>query len=172
MSKYYSKHSSSSHDKTRRNIIKGLASTSLLSFLPAFNVMADALSDDVPAAFISVSKTLTGRESLSDVLGECFYHALQATQSNFSNQVMALEKELSQLEPKNYTEKLSSQAQKTAKTILSAWYTGIVGEGPSAQVIAYRHALEFSAVDDVLTPRSYCPNKPGFWAAKPVEKHA
>ena len=171
MSKYYSKHASS-HDKTRRNIIKGLASTSLLSFFPAFNVMADALSDDVPSAFVSVSKTLTGRASLPDVLVDRFFHALQAEQSNFSNQVMSLEKELSQLDPKTYTEKLSPEAQKTAKTILSAWYTGIVGDGPDAQVIAYRHALEFSAVDDVLTPRSYCPNKPGFWAEKPVEKHA
>ncbi|SJL83911.1 sugar dehydrogenase complex small subunit [Vibrio palustris] len=167
-----SKNPSSSHDKTRRNIIKGLASTSLLSLFPTFNVIADSLRDDVPDAFVSVSKALTQRDVLPEMLVQRFYQALQATHRGFAQQVMTLEQEMNQFKTQNFADKLSPESQQTAKTILSAWYTGIVGDGPEAQVVTYRNAFEFSAVEEVLTPRSYCPNKPGFWAAKPMEKNA
>jgi len=51
--------------------------------------------------------------------------------------------------------------------VLSAWYLGKVGEGAHARVVSYENALMFDAVSDVLVIRSYCSNRPGYWAAKP-----
>ncbi len=53
-------------------------------------------------------------------------------------------------------------------TILGAWYLGIVDN----VVITYEEALMFSVVSDTLVIPSYCPNKPGFWAEKPIERQA
>ena len=39
-------------------------------------------------------------------------------------------------------------------------------------VITYEEALMFSVVSDTLVIPSYCPNKPGFWAEKPIERQA
>ncbi len=54
-----------------------------------------------------------------------------------------------------------------ARAIIAAWYVGVAGNGPKAAVIAYRDALMFAAVADVLTVPSYCRAAPGAWTTKP-----
>ena len=58
--------------------------------------------------------------------------------------------------------------QVLALKILEAWYLGTVDD----TVITYEQALMYGVVADTLVIRSYCPNEPGFWAAKPVERQA
>lgn len=58
--------------------------------------------------------------------------------------------------------------KKIAKTILSAWYLGVVTSGKQTKLIAYENALMFDSVSDVLVIRSYCSNRPGYWANKPL----
>ena len=58
--------------------------------------------------------------------------------------------------------------QALALKIMEAWYLGTVDN----QVVTYEQALMYDVVSDTLIIRSYCPNKPGFWAAKPIERQA
>ncbi|MFP3560529.1 sugar dehydrogenase complex small subunit, partial [Paraburkholderia sp. SIMBA_049] len=63
---------------------------------------------------------------------------------------------------------LDADQENAALSILCAWYLGIVDN----VVITYEEALMFSVVSDTLVIPSYCPNKPGFWAEKPIERQA
>src|SRR6202030_2290384 len=49
------------------------------------------------------------------------------------------------------------------RKILTAWYTGIVGEGEKARCITYEAALMNVVVADKLRPPSYCFGAPGSW---------
>lgn len=160
--------------QARRRLLKGVASLGVVTLVSPFplRVAAQSLVSSNDKIFTAISLKLTERSELLPVLCERFYHALKQQNAQFDQELEVLEKQMTQANGQSLTQALSPEAKKTAKTILSAWYTGIVGEGTQAQVITYRHALEFEAVDDVLQIRSYCPNKPGFWAAKPVEKKA
>lgn len=165
----------SAQQMSRRNILKGVASIGLLSLvapLPLSVLAQESASADPIALFTLVSERLTQHQNLSPILSERFFQALQARNPDFEAHLKLLVKEMAQIETRLLATTLSPSAQQTAKSIISAWYTGIVGAGLDAQVITYRHALQFNAVDDVLEIRSYCPNKPGFWAAKPIERKA
>ena len=158
----------------RRKVLKGAASLGVVSLVSTVPVkgIASPLNVTHDNVFVTVSKILTGRSDLLPILHERFYEALSHQFPQFDSDLNALAKELAALPPKKIESSLTPHSLTTAKAILSAWYTGIVGQGVNAKVITYRHALEFEAVDDVLQIRSYCPNKPGYWAAKPVEKQA
>lgn len=160
----------STHGVTRRTLLEGAACLGVVALVSPFNVIADGRASQGKEVFVAVSKRLTEYDDLNSVLAERFYAALQGLNPKFSTELAALAKEMAKSDAKTLAKSLSPSAQKTAKSIISAWYTGIVGEGTTAQVITYRHALEFKAVDDVLQIRTYCPNKPGYWAEKPIER--
>ena len=155
---------------TRRKLLVGAASLSLITAISPMQVIAENKSNTINPNFVSVSKKLTQHNDLNPILIERFYKVLKVLSPTFDNEVNKLAEEISATGHFSQNTKLSPDSKKTAITILSAWYTGIVGEGVNAQVITYRHALEFNAVDDVLGVRSYCISKPGSWAEKPVEE--
>lgn len=165
----------SAQQMSRRKLLKGVASIGLLSLvapLPLSVLAQESAPTDPITLFTLVSERLTERQGLSPILSERFFQALQDRTPEFESRLKSLVKEMAQIETQLLTTTLTPAAQQTAKSIISALYTGIVGTGLDAQVITYRHALQFTAVDDVLEIRSYCPNKPGFWAAKPIERKA
>lgn len=155
---------------TRRKLLVGAASLSLVTAISPMQVIAEDKSNNINPNFVSVSKKLTQHNDLNPILIERFYKALKALSPSFDNDVNTLAEEMSANGDFSKATAMSPDIKKTAMDILSAWYTGIVGKGVNAQVITYRHALEFNAVDDVLGVRSYCISKPGSWAEKPVEE--
>lgn len=164
---------SDDRDLNRRRFLQrsaGVVGIALLSSpLAAF---ADDHSKETFKAFMQVSSTLTQRQDLDITLGQRFFAELQHDDNAFADAVISLATNLPKEPTTDLENSLSADQRDTAKKIVSAWYTGIVGKGRSARVVTYRHALEFETVDDVLVVRTYCPNKPGFWAAKPVERKA
>lgn len=165
----------SAQQMSRRKLLKGVASIGLLSLvapLPLSVMAQEPATADPVSLFTLVSERLTEQQGLSPILSERFFQALQERNPDFESDLKTLVKEMAQIETHLLATTLTPAAQTTAKTIISAWYTGIIGTGTDAQVLTYRHALQFNAVDDVLEIRSYCPNKPGFWAAKPIERKA
>jgi len=165
----------SAQQMSRRKLLKGVASISLLTLVAPlpFNVMAQSSAASDPVSlFTLLSERLTEKSDLSVVISERIFQALKDRDSGFEANLKSLATEMSNIETQLLSTTLTPSSQKTAHAIISAWYTGIVGSGTDAQVITYRHALQFTAVDDVLEIRSYCPNKPGFWAAKPIERKA
>lgn len=124
-----------------------------------------ALADNPGTApldtFMTLSEALTGKKGLSRVLGERFLQALQKGSFKATDG-------LSQLAGALASGSLSPDQEASALTILEAWYLGIIDN----VVITYEEALMFSVVSDTLVIPSYCPNKPGFWAEKPIERQA
>ena len=117
------------------------------------------------AAFMSVSRHLTGRANLDPRIGQRLLDALLQHDTALKQSLDELQARLG-VSPQDWSER----QQWLARQILGGWYLGVIGEDDSASVVTYENALMFKAVDDVLVPRSYCANKPGYWAAQPVER--
>jgi hypothetical protein len=53
--------------------------------------------------------------------------------------------------------------KETALSIISAWYLGVVTDGPDAEVFAYEYALMYQPTRDVMTIPSYAISGPNGW---------
>ncbi|CNK46039.1 sugar dehydrogenase complex small subunit [Yersinia aldovae] len=112
--------------------------------------------------FMLVSRALTGKRQLNGHIGQRIYQVLIGKIGGFDQKLASL-----QPLPAGEPHQWPLLQQQIARQILQGWYIGVIGEGTNAAVISYENALMFDAVSDVLVIRSYCPNKPGYWAAKP-----
>jgi len=117
------------------------------------------------ASFMTLSQRLSGHSNLDPRIGLRLFEALAQRDTALRQSLAELQAHLAD-PPASWSER----QQWLARQILGGWYLGQIGEPTSAAVITYEQALMFKAVDDVLVIRSYCPNKPGFWAAQPAER--
>lgn len=117
------------------------------------------------SSFMTLSQRLTGRSNLDPRIGLRLFEALAHRDSALRQSLGELQAHLGDA-PSSWSER----QQWLARQILGGWYLGMIGDDQNATVVTYENALMFKAVDDVLVIRSYCPNKPGFWAAQPVER--
>lgn len=117
------------------------------------------------SSFITLSQRLTGRSNLDPRIGQRLFEALAQRDTALKQSLAELQTRLGDV-PASWSER----QQWLARQILGGWYLGMIGDDENARVVTYENALMFKAVDDVLVIRSYCPNKPGFWAAQPVER--
>jgi hypothetical protein len=142
-------------------------------------LVAPAFADTPPAgggldAFLALSQRLTGRSGFDAVLGQRIYHALSSSDSQFTQNVAALNTWLQAhggVPSDTVTQALQGEQPALAKTvsaIMRAWYLGLVGDTPHVEVIAYEKALMFDPVKDVLTIPSYCRDVPLYWTKKPL----
>ncbi|KVX16342.1 twin-arginine translocation pathway signal [Burkholderia ubonensis] len=148
---------------TRRQWLQGALALTAAGL--AGSLALKALADNPAAApldtFMTLSESLTGKPRLNRVIGERLLQALQKGSFKTADSLPQLAGALS-------AGTLSADQEKLALAILEAWYLGIVDN----VVITYEEALMFGVVSDTLVIRSYCPNKPGFWADKPIERQA
>lgn len=117
------------------------------------------------ASFMTLSQRLTGHSNLDPRIGQRLFLALAQRDTALTQGLAELQAHLADA-PASWSER----QQWLARQILGGWYLGQVGDAGNATVVTYEQALMFKAVDDVLVIRSYCPNKPGFWAAQPDER--
>ncbi|NPT53258.1 sugar dehydrogenase complex small subunit [Paraburkholderia elongata] len=147
------------------------AGRSLSWIAPAF---ADAPAGGGLDAFLALSQRLTGRTGFDAVLGKRVYDALAKSDSQFSQNVAALNTWLQGhggVPSDTVTQALQADQPALAKSvsaIMRAWYLGLVGDMPHVDVVAYEKALMFEPVKDVLTIPSYCRDVPFYWTQKPV----
>lgn len=150
---------------SRRHWLQGALALSAAGLVGSttLSALADtpAGSNDL-AAFMTLSQALSGKTELDPVVGGRLYGALQTKTPDLASRIPPIARALAS------GAALDAGQESTALHILEAWYTGIV----DGQVITYEDALMFRVVADTLVIRSYCPNKPGFWAEKPVERQS
>ncbi|MFM0736095.1 sugar dehydrogenase complex small subunit [Paraburkholderia xenovorans] len=146
---------------TRRRWLQGALALTAASL--AGSLTLKALADDSAAApidaFMTLSQSLTGKSGLDRDVGARLLAALQKSTLTLAQQLPKLAGALA-------AGSADATQQALALKIMEAWYLGIVDD----TVITYEQALMYGVVSDTLIVRSYCPNKPGFWAAKPVER--
>ncbi|MBB5540540.1 sugar dehydrogenase complex small subunit [Paraburkholderia fungorum] len=173
---------SRSFSASRRAWVLGAcAAAAALAFAGAgrsFSWVAPAFAD-APAgggldAFLALSQRLTGRTGFDAVLGKRVYDALAKSDSQFAQNVAALNTWLQGhggVPSDTVTQALAADQPALAKSvsaIMRAWYLGLVGDMPHVDVVAYEKALMFEPVKDVLTIPSYCRDVPFYWTQKPV----
>jgi hypothetical protein len=149
----------------RRQWLQGALALSAAGLIGSTTLYALA---DTPAggddlgAFMTLSQALSDKTGLDQIVGGRLYNALLAKTPDLASRIPPIARALAAGTP------LDAGQEATALRILEAWYTGIV----DGQVITFEGALMFGVVADTLVIRSYCPNKPGFWAQKPIERQS
>lgn len=140
----------------------GLASSLMMPVpLKAFAADGEPSPVDVDK-FLRISRALTGKKHLNPVIGQRLYAAILQRKPDIAAQLDSL-----QTLPAGAPSSWAQPQQDAARIILQGWYLGQVGEGQDIAVVTYEKALMFEAVSDVLVIRSYCTNRPGYWATKP-----
>lgn len=163
-------------------VLGACAAAAALAFAGAgrpLSWIAPAFADAPPAgggldAFLVLSQRLTGRSGFDTVLGKRVYDALAKSDSQFTQNVAALNTWLQGhggVPSDTVTQALQAEQPALAKAvsaIMRAWYLGLVGDMPHVDVVAYEKALMFEPVKDVLTVPSYCRDVPFYWTHKPL----
>ncbi|MFM0731191.1 sugar dehydrogenase complex small subunit [Paraburkholderia sediminicola] len=146
---------------TRRRWLQGAFALTIAGLTGSLALRA--LADDSAAApidaFMTLSQSLTARSALDRNVGTRLLAALQQSSPDLALQLPKLAGALA-------AGSADAAQQALALKIMEGWYLGTVDN----QVITYEQALMYDVVSDTLIIRSYCPNKPGFWAAKPIER--
>jgi len=160
-----------SPDPVRRALLTSLLAASAVSVIPP--AFAAPAADAAHDAFLSASQILTGHSSLDPEQASLLYNALIADDAQFADGVQTLAKILDQrkidlLQLQHALDNEHSLVAALPRKIVTAWYTGIVGEGEKARCITYETALMNVVVNDKLQPPSYCYGAPGSWVQKPA----
>jgi hypothetical protein len=158
-------------DAERRALLTGLTAACLSSFVPS--AAAQPIDAAPREAFMAVSRILTGRPNLDVDQAARLYEALVADAPGFAADVQALRSfiEERKIDPAQLQQTLNAeQSPLTAvpRSIVKAWYTGIVGEAERARCITFETSLMHVAVADRLNPPSYCYGSYGSWTAQPA----
>ncbi|MDI9221560.1 sugar dehydrogenase complex small subunit [Pantoea sp. EA-12] len=158
----------SSPQLSRRRLLQGMGILSLAtmcnSLFPARALAAAQMSD---TGFLDVSQFLVSR-SVGPVLGQRYFEALTRHDPQFRQKLDSLNALLQQRHFAHVDDFLAALGTdngdwQTAKTIISAWYTGVVGTGSDLELIAYAEALMYLPTRDILVVPTYG-GGPFYWA--------
>jgi hypothetical protein len=160
-----------SHDPARRALLATLLAVYAASFIPS--AVAAPAGEAGRDAFLAASKLLTGRPSLGSDDASRLYDALAADDPQFPAKVQALQALIEQgkIDPLDLQQVLDGESSALGalpRKIVTAWYTGVVGEGENARCVTFETNLLNVIVDDHLKPPSYCYGVYGSWAQKPM----
>ena len=160
-------------DFRRRLLLSALLAASGSTLIPRVGAQPQPAGSVAPDSFMQVSKIVTGQTSLDGALASRLYQALAADDAGFGDQhqkllayINAHKADAAQLQQMLDAEK--SPLAAVPRNIVSAWYTGIVGDGERARCIAFETNLLNVLTADKLRPPSYSYGVYGSWAANPV----
>lgn len=159
----------------RRGVLAGLLSCCAIAYLPIRKALASSSgsTDTAVSDFLDVSRYLTGHAQLDTVTVQNLYSAMKSVESNFDEQIKKLAAFIaaSKANPAQLQGLLDAQAADLAnlpKSILTAWYVGVVGKGAAARCVSFESNLMYLAVADHLKPPSYSYGPYGSWSRKPA----
>lgn len=157
---------------SRRRILQGIGILSLsalsASLFPAIKAQAQEMSD---SGFTSLSSFLVSRP-INAILAQRYYSALVKNHPDFPARLAELN---SYVNTHHFTHmddfiasvKSDDPRFTTARHIVAAWYTGVVGEDESMELIAYADAMMYLPTQGILIIPTYGLG-PDTWGSKPV----
>ncbi|MEG3131644.1 sugar dehydrogenase complex small subunit [Pantoea cypripedii] len=163
---------------TRREFLfatLGLTLTGAVASLPGRAFAASVLSaSDAVKQFISISQAITEHKHLDTVLAARFFQAFSQRDAQFGPRLTQLSR---LLQPGMSAQQLLDQADKAGLhdflyQIVTAWYTGTVGNDYHGTLVAYKQALMYQTVSDGLIVPTYCGNGPIWWTAPIPDEHS
>lgn len=153
---------------SRRRLLQGMGILSLgamcNSLFPARAWAAEQLTE---SGFLTVSQFLVSRPC-GPILGQRYYEALVRHDAQFGQKLNSLKSLLQQHNFAHVDDFLAAFSAdnsdwQTAKTVISAWYTGVVGSGSDLELIAYADAMMYLPTKDILVVPTYG-GGPFYWA--------
>jgi hypothetical protein len=155
----------------RRGLLAGFVCAYTATLIPW--ALAQEVSDADKGPFLALSAILAGRQSLDAIQADRLYAALVADDGEFPAKTKALldmieQRKIDPLQLQKVLDDEKSPQSALPRRIVTAWYMGIVGEGPKARCLAFETALNAEAVADVLKPPTYAYGPYGSWTRIPT----
>jgi hypothetical protein len=154
----------------RRRVLVGalmVGGIAALETLPAIAAPA-SWSEESVARFMEISSLLIPHR-LNEEIGKRISAAMSALNPSLSDQITELlaiaGKRNARVVEDFFPDVPEGLLKETALAIISAWYLGVVTDGPDAEVFAYEHALMYQPTRDVMTIPSYAISAPNGWTA-------
>jgi hypothetical protein len=121
------------------------------------------------AAFLAFSKAITGHAELDPITAGRLCAAMLKASGDFAGQLQKLaEFAGSETDPKAVLARADAAGLRgTALSVVAAWYTGTVGTGAGATMVAYAKALMYRPVMDGMPVPTYCNFGPVWWTVAP-----
>ncbi|MGH1593493.1 sorbitol dehydrogenase family protein [Yersinia proxima] len=162
---------------TRRELLVGLASTMIATSLLGYPFLTQAEQQTTAAnplafaRFFKLSQTLTEHQDIDQGMSARIFTALHNSDEQFPSKISQLTDLMQDGQSAQQLQALAQQhqLQKTVSAIVAAWYTGTVGHGQQAVLIAYKDALMYRPASDALVVPTYCGNGPLWWTATPPD---
>jgi hypothetical protein len=125
--------------------------------------------DAAEAGFLVFSRSMTGHGDLAPQTAQRIYAAMTQRSADFPMQAQRLAQlAMTAAEPSALLTSASEAGLRdTALAVVAAWYTGTVGSGGRASVVAYADALMYAPVRDAQTAPTYCADGPAWWTRDP-----
>ncbi|WP_205794099.1 sugar dehydrogenase complex small subunit [Burkholderia sp. Ac-20353] len=157
----------------RRLLLASVVAACSSTLIPWAKAQPSSAKMAAPDSFMQVSKILTGQGSPDVGQAARLYQALISDEAAFREQHQQLlayinehKADPMQLQPMLDAEK--SPLAALPRRIVTAWYTGIVGDGERARCITFETNLLNVLTSDRLKPPSYSYGVYGSWAAQPA----
>ncbi|TCV99681.1 sugar dehydrogenase complex small subunit [Biostraticola tofi] len=148
------------HNLSRRRLLQGMGILSLgaicNAIFPAQGIAAEQMANN---GFLDVSQFLVSRPA-GPILGQRYFEALTRHDAQFGQKLSSLQAVLKQHNFAHVDDFLAAFGAdnadwQTAKRIISAWYTGVVGDGSDLELIAYAGAMMYLPTKDILVVPTY-----------------
>lgn len=158
---------------TRRRVLQGMGVLSLSAFCASLFPALKAQAQDLNASgFMPVSSFLVSRP-VNPVLGQRYFNALIKHHPDFATRLATLGVYINSRHFAHVDDFLGSLGPddaliQTATLIISAWYTGVVGDGEHLELIAYADAMMYLPTRGILVVPTYG-GGPDSWGGKPIE---
>jgi len=132
-----------------------------------------APADAEQAGFLALSAILVGRTMLDTHQADRLFAALKTDDAGFAAATRDLlafvnDRKVDPMRLQALLDEEKSPLARLPRTIATAWWLGIVGEGDKARSLAFEKALNAQLVADVLKPPTYAYGPYGSWARKPT----
>ncbi|MFU2317434.1 sugar dehydrogenase complex small subunit [Rahnella sp. PCH160] len=126
----------------------------------------------MPDGFMTLSKHLTGMETLEPHLGQALYSWLHDKQLDIRlDALSALLTAHDGVVGDDLHQLLAQQPAELAQLyqqLVSGWYLGVVGQPGSQKCIGFENIVSYQLLKNNLLPPSYAPGEPNFWVNKPA----
>lgn len=160
-------------DLRRRLLLAGVVAACSSTFIPWAKAQPNVAKTVAPDSFMQVSKILTGQGSLNAGQAARLYQALVSDEAAFGEQHQQLLAYINEhnADPMQLQKMLDAEKSPLAtvpRRIVTAWYTGIVGDGGRARCITFETNLLNVLTSDRLKPPSYSYGVYGSWASQPA----
>lgn len=154
---------------SRRRLLQGMGILSVAglcgSLFPSFRAAAAELQD---SGFIPLSEFLVNRR-VNPILAQRYYDALHRHDEKFDQKLELLKQDIQPGKYQNIDDFLQKNAvgtdlRQAAGQVISAWYTGVVGNDEKLELIAYADAMMYVPTSGILVVPTYG-SGPISWAA-------